>query len=94
MIKQFINAFGISGVEGLLADREYASGQLLAWLNRQSIPFCIRIKEGSTVCVGKKKIWTAKKLFRNVQPTLCEIFPMRVNVFGTAVYLVPRLDSN
>lgn len=61
LISQFIDVFGINGIKGLLADREFASGKFFKWLNKQAVPFYIRIKEGSMVCIKTKKFLTAKK---------------------------------
>lgn len=62
LLKRFVRTFGKDNIQGVLADREFANAVLFRWLNHQKIPFFIRIKGDSLVCVGKKKLWPAKKI--------------------------------
>jgi len=87
LLSTFIHAFGTAGIQGLLADREFASGKLFKWLNQKRIPFYIRIKEGAVVHIKNKKFVTAKKLFYDLQPKTKKEFHMTVWVFGQKVYL-------
>jgi transposase len=88
LIERFINKFGINCIKGLLADREFASGKLLKWLNKTGIFFYIRIKEGTVVSIRKQKWVTAKKLFTHLNANTELTFNMRVWIFGQNVYLV------
>lgn len=56
LIKLFIDKFGKKGISCLLADREFASGQLFKWLDSEKIYFYIRIKSNSMMRAKKKKI--------------------------------------
>jgi hypothetical protein len=87
LIKLFIQNFGIMRVQGLLADREFASGKLFKWLNKQGISFYIRIKEGAMVRIRKRKYLTAKKIFSDLQPKTKKEFAMSVWIFGQKVFL-------
>lgn len=87
LINRFIKEFGRSPILGLLGDREFGSGGLFNWLNKKKIPFYIRIKEGSLTQINKKKLFTAKKIFRNLNPKEHSIFSMAVDVFGQRVFL-------
>jgi len=87
LILEFIKNFGTQGIEGLLADREFGSGQFFKWLNKKNIPFYIRIKEGSVVGIKTKKFLVAKKLFKHLQLKKMDIFNMAVEIFGEKVYL-------
>lgn len=87
LINKFINNFGVTGIQGLLADREFASGKLFKWLDKKAIPFYIRIKEGTVTHVKEKKFLTAKKLFNALQPKTKKEFHMAVWVFGQKVFL-------
>lgn len=87
LINRFLTCFGSSQISGLLGDREFASGGLFNWLNKKKIPFYIRIKEGSMVCIKKKKLFTAKKLFRQLNPKEHRVFDMVVEIFGQSVFL-------
>lgn len=62
LLKRFVRIFGKERIQGVLADREFANAVLFRWLNQQKIPFFIRIKEDSLVCVGQKKLFKAKKI--------------------------------
>lgn len=79
--------FGKQGIEGLLADREFASGQLFKWLNKKKIPFYIRIKQKSQVRVKGKKFKTAQKLFKQLNIKKQMVFGMDVEVFGAKIFL-------
>jgi hypothetical protein len=63
LVNRFVEIFGVSNIEGVLGDREFASGKFFNWLNKHKIPFYIRIKEDSLACIGKKQICKAKKIF-------------------------------
>lgn len=63
LILRFLMTFKTSGLKGILADREFASGKFFCWLNKKKLPFYIRIKEGSTVEIKDKKFHKAKKTF-------------------------------
>ncbi len=87
LILHFLQAFKTSGLKGILADREFASGKLFRWLNKKNLPFYIRIKEGSTLEIKDKKFHKAKKLFSHLKPKEKSIFSMKVTLFGANVYL-------
>jgi hypothetical protein len=87
LINRFLKCFGSSQIIGLLGDREFASGGLFNWLNKKNIPFYIRIKEGSMAYIKKKKLFTAKKIFRDLNPNQHTVFNMAVDVFGQRVFL-------
>jgi len=88
LINNFVKAFGKDCIQGILADREFGSGRLFAWLNKKKIPFYIRIKEGSQIKIhSKQKHWTAKKLFKNINPKECDYYINYVYVFGEKVRL-------
>jgi len=87
LLTLFIKVFGIDCIQGILADREFASGKLFTWLNKKEIPFYIRIKDGSSVCIKNKKITTAKKLFNPLNIRCKSEYPMTIWLFGAKVYL-------
>jgi hypothetical protein len=87
LITRFIETFGINGLKGILADREFASGQLFKWFNKKRIPFYIRIKEGSMAYVGIKKFLMVKKIFSDLQAKTKKEFHMTVWIFGQKVFL-------
>jgi hypothetical protein len=87
IIERFVALFGKDCIEGVLADREFASGELFGWLNQEKIPFYIRIKEDSIIHAKKKKICTAEKFFNDVSPRKTKVFPMTVWLYDQKVYL-------
>lgn len=87
LLKQFVDTFGHHCIEGLLADREFASGKFFKWLNRNKTPFYIRIKEGSNTYIKNKKYLTAKKLFKHLNSGEQDRFGMSVTLFGEKIYL-------
>lgn len=56
IIRKFIETFGNSCIAGVLADREFASGQLFGWCNQQKIPYYIRIKDNAWVRIKRRNI--------------------------------------
>jgi hypothetical protein len=87
LINRFIKIFGKSPILGILGDREFGSGGFFKWLNKNKIPFYIRIKEGSMTHINKKKLFTAKKLFKHLNAKEHTVFNMAVEVFGQRVFL-------
>lgn len=86
LISRFINNFPPMAIAGLLADREFANGALFQWLKQQQVNFYIRIKEGSVLRIRKKKLITAKKLFRGINSKHIS-YPMSVWVFGQKLFV-------
>lgn len=87
ILQRFISTFGSARIVGILGDREFASGALFHWLNKKHIPFYIRIKEDSWVCVRKKKYCKAKQLFNQVTSKTMLPFGMSIWIFGQKVYI-------
>ena len=87
LINRFLKSFGSSRILGLLGDREFGSGGLFKWLNKKNISFYIRIKEGSIVQINGKKLFTAKKIFNDLNPKTHKVFNMAVEIFGQRVFL-------
>jgi hypothetical protein len=87
LIEKFMELFSSVKIAGLLADREFGSGQLFKWLNKKKLPFYIRIKENAKVLIKKKKWSTAKKVFNGVSAKEQQIFGMSVWIYGAKVYL-------
>jgi hypothetical protein len=87
LIECFINEFGKERILGVLGDREFASGKLFKWFNKEKIGFYIRIKEGSNAFIRHQKFVTAKKLFNHLNPNQQDFFGMAIWIFGQQVYL-------
>lgn len=87
LINMFAKEFGVDCIKGVLADREFASGKLFSWLNKKEIPFYIRIKEGSSVCIKNKKLTTTKKLFAALNGKHKSEYKMKIWMYGAKIYL-------
>lgn len=87
LISLFINNFGKERIEGILGDREFASGRLLKWLAKQGIFFYFRIKENTMVCIRNEKLIHASKLFCKLNPKTRLAFGMTVWIYGQKIYL-------
>lgn len=87
IIKRFVNLFGKACIAGILADREFASGDLFGWFNKENIPFFIRIKEGAIVKIKGKKFKSAKKLFNYLECKQRNTYEMTVEISDEIVYL-------
>jgi len=87
ILRRFIDLFGKDCIAGVLADREFANGNLFGWLNKEQIPFYIRIKNNSMVNIKNKKFRVAKKLFNYLLANQKSIFGMAIELFGQTIYL-------
>jgi hypothetical protein len=87
ILERFVNIFGKECIEGVLADREFASGDLFQWFNRNKIPFYIRIKEDSIVRIKNKDLFKAERIFRELNPKENKVFSMVIELFGQKVSL-------
>lgn len=87
LVERFIKLFGKECIGGILGDREFASGDFFGWCNEQDIPFYIRIKEGSQVRVGYKKLCKAIRLFADLAPNTRKHFDMTIRLYGQWLYL-------
>jgi hypothetical protein len=63
----FIEVFGKAPIKSLTADREFIGKKWLSWLEDQSIPYVIRIKEdGQYISNSKGKMLKINELFRSL----------------------------
>ena len=82
ILQRFVNLFGKDCIAGVLADREFGSSDLFRWFNENNIPFYIRIKEDSIVRIGKKKLFSAEKIFHDISQEYHEIsFRLKIASF-------------
>ncbi len=86
LISRFLKNFPHINIASLLADRAFANGSLFAWLKQQRVNFYIRIKEGSVLRIKKKKLITAKTLFKKVNPKQVS-YPMSVWIFDQKLFI-------
>lgn len=87
LLSRFVKTFGKTSIQGVLADREFPNKKFISWLTQQQIPFFIRIKGNTAVCIGKKKWKEAASLFPHLKLREPQVFKMRVTVFSKKLYL-------
>lgn len=87
LVSKFIKVFGSDKIEGLLADREFPNTKFISWLIEQKITFYMRLKHNVDVNIKSKKYKSAGELFNHLAPFEQSIFGMRVNIWGSDVYL-------
>ena len=88
LIDQYINWFGISTIESLLADREFVGDEWLEYLTRNSIRYHIRIRNNFKVYSYQKQseikvFW----LFSNLKMNEFYHYPKIVLLHGQLCYL-------
>lgn len=90
IIDRFVKIFGVTCIEGVLGDREFASQELFTWCCRdnQVIPFYIRVKDNAHVKIFKGKGHAVKKLFNQLNPKEHTPYMNPVTLYGTKVYVV------
>ena len=93
-LQRFVKLFGSGRIAGVLADREFASGDLFKWCNEHKVPFYIRIKEDSNVKVGKKKICKAVDIFNDLSPNAGKHFGMTIDLYDQQVNLAGSRAEN
>jgi len=86
LLLKFINQFGTSQVRAILGDREFIGKDWWAWLNRECLPFLMRMKANQHYHhQGKGK--PVSTLFRDLQPGQARILRQSREVKGVLVYL-------
>ena len=90
ILERFICLFGQSCIQGVLADREFASGELFQWLYQQRIPFYIRIRDNTKVRLlheTQSKTQPAVRKFRHLNPK--DMLPIveSVDVYGVPLFI-------
>lgn len=87
IISRYIEWFGKENILGVLGDREFGNGTLFKFLSAEKVQFFIRIKDNIVIKVGKKKLFTIKKIFSDLNVKETKIFGAAVFILGQKVYL-------
>lgn len=93
IIQRFVDRFGSACIAGVLADREFASGELFSWFSRYKIPFYIRIKNKTHIRVLRSKPWLAERLFNHLQRNEQEAYVNYVIIYGVTCRIVGSRSS-
>ena len=87
LLQRFINRFGKARIAGLFGDREFIGGDWFAWLKKEGIPFCIRIKKNTLATNSRGQAVDVETLFRELAPGQQRILSDARLVWQQAVYL-------
>jgi SAM-dependent methyltransferase len=87
LIKRFIKQFGSTCISGLLGDREFIGDEWFAWLIKNNISFCIRIKSNliTTNSEGRERVM--RNLFHALKPGEKVIFKDARKLWKQKVFL-------
>ena len=67
VVQCFLDTFGASRIQALLADREFVGKAWFDWLQEQHIPFHIRVKKTYLISDGKQHERQAKHVFASLK---------------------------
>jgi hypothetical protein len=87
LIQRFVNRFGKVRIAGVLGDREFIGNDWFAWLRKESIPFCMRIKKNMLTTNSRGAIVYAEELFRDLQVGQQRVLPHARKLWEQTVYL-------
>jgi hypothetical protein len=87
LIEKFIKTFGKAQIKAVLADREFPNKTFISWLNKNEIPFYMRIKQDTAIYINKKKYKSAGDLFSSLRPYQQKVFDMRITAFNEKLWL-------
>lgn len=65
LMERYLALFGASSIQWLLADREFIGSRWMDFLNKNSIPFAIRVKENLSIVLENGKVCSLRTLLRN-----------------------------
>ncbi len=90
IIERFVQLFGKAVIAGILADREFASGELFKWFNQERIPFYIRIKDNAKIRKlheSNRKTLCAYYFFRHLNANQMQAVTDKIDLFGLPLYI-------
>lgn len=87
LVQRFIDIFGSTQIESLLADREFPNEAFLAWLIKLKIPFNMRVKKDAWCCIREHRFKQAGDLFASLSPNEQSHYPMTVWIYGAKVFI-------
>jgi len=94
LMERFLALFGRERIQALLADREFVGRDWLSYLQRQQIPFRIRLKQNTKIPNHWNKAIPAKRLFQSLKPGQVHHLQGRRPLWGCFVFLLAlRLED-
>ena len=91
LLEEFNEIFGFNRIKSLVADREFIGQKWFQILNKNKIPYFIRVKENTLLPWGKTTLIQAKKLFQHLQG--CQNRLIVKEMYGRAVYFAGTLSK-
>lgn len=88
LMGRFVNLFGVTQIDYLVADREFIGEKWLTYLQIQKIPFFIRIRENALV--NQKKGQKVKNLFSCLKVNEGYFYSEPRQIYGVKVYVSAR----
>ena len=64
LLQRYLDIFGAHSIKLLLADREFIGTEWMKYLNKNNIPFAIRIKSGQRITLRNQRTWSFNTLLR------------------------------
>ncbi len=88
LMQRYVDLFGASTIDCLLADREFVGEKWIGFLNSNHIRYHIRIRENFWVIIPRNKHQAkASWLFNDLRINQCRFFRGIVNINGQLCYL-------
>jgi len=89
IVSRFIKNFGRGRIDALVADREFVGEDWFSWLQEQTIPYAIRLKENfKTRPIHDSRQKDAKSFFNGLRPGesldlgMCDVCGVKMGVVG------------
>jgi len=94
IIERFVKIFGKEQIDGILADREFASEDFIKWLKNEEIPFCFRVKKNCVARFFCEKGFHIEKMFKDLPQKQQMYHVQPVTLYGNKVFVAAgRSDS-
>jgi hypothetical protein len=87
LLQRFLAVFGASSIRALLADREFVGEDWVQWLQREGIPFYLRLKRNTLIPNAWNVPMRADVLFQSLKPGRTRSLEGRRPVWGCFVHL-------
>jgi hypothetical protein len=86
LMQRFIKLFGVDRIEALTADREFIGKEWFKWLNKNNIPYIIRIRNNTLTNKEFMNTSSINELFEHIDEDEFYSFG-KTSIFDTIVYL-------
>lgn len=87
LMQKMINRFGKDRIAGVFGDREFIGSEWFAWLKKENIAFCIRIKKNALTTNRRQQSVHVGTLFRGMRLGEQRILSRARVVWANSVYL-------